>query len=165
MVIHSLNHGTRTFFAALILMVALLFTLPFAAQAQQEKPQTVPEKSTQQRTVSPEQVEKHIARLHDQLQVTAPQDAAWKDFAQVMRDNSKQMNALIDKWAQGEGKRTAVENMKAQKEMADEYAQSLSRLIPVLETLYASMSPEQKKGADMVFEHKKVRGPHKGKNS
>ena len=160
-----INHCTRSFFAASILMGALLFSVPFTAQAQQDKPQAEPEKTSQPRTLSPEQIEKHIARLHDQLQVTAPQDAVWKEFAQVMRDNSKKMNALIDKWAQGKGKRTAIENMKAQKEMADEYAQSLSRLIPALETLYASMSPEQKKGADMVFEHKKGRGPHKGKNS
>lgn len=161
----SINHGTRAFFAASVLLGALLLTLPFAALAQQDTPQAAPEKTKQQRAVSPEQVEKHIARLHDQLQVTAPQEAVWKDFAQVMRDNSKRMNALIDKWAQGKGKRTAVENLKAQNEMAGEYAQSLSRLIPVLETLYASMSPEQKKGADMVFEHEKGRVRHKGKNS
>lgn len=164
MVLCSIHPRTRAFIAASALLGALLLTLPFTAMAQQDKPKAESEKTKHYQPVTPDQIEKHIAHLHDQLQITAPEEVVWKDFAQVMRDNSTRMNALIEKWSQEKGQKNAVENLKAHAEMAEEHAQAMRKLVPALETLYNSMSPEQKKGADMVFNHGKHQEHHKGKN-
>ena len=80
--------------------------------------QAIPQKYSQ------EHVEQRVIHLHDQLQITPAQESAWKEFAQVMRDNAKAMNALIEKWAQGKDKMTALENMRAHAEMGQEHVQA-----------------------------------------
>lgn len=163
MTLCSLNPRVRAFVAVSTLVAALLVTLPLAAWAQQDKPQAKHEQGRHYGPMSEEQIEKHIVRLHDQLQITAPQEAAWNDFAQVMRDNSKRMNTLIEKWTPTKGNRTAMENLKVHSEFTDEHAQALRKLVSAFEPLYNSMSPEQKKNADQVFEQEKGKKRHKGK--
>jgi len=86
---------------------------PDRGLAQQDKPKAESETTKEYRPVTPEQIEKHTAHLHDQLQITAPEEAAGKNFSQVMRDNSHRMDALIEKWSQEKSKLNAVENVKA----------------------------------------------------
>jgi len=165
MTLRSYTPCTHAFFVAITLLGALLLTMPSGVWAKQDMAKEDLEKGKQFSPMAPEQMEKRIVHLHDVLQITQAQEAAWKDFAQVMRDNTTKMNGLMEKWSQGRGKRNALENLKAHGEMAEEHAQAIRKLIPAFETLYNSMSVEQKKGADEVFDHEKWHMHHKGKKS
>lgn len=159
----SIRPRLSMFIIVSTLMSTLILTLPFAAWALGDKPMAKSEHEKQYQPVSAEKIEKHISHLHDQLEITPPQDATWNAFAQVMRDNSTRMNALLEKWSQNRNQMTALDNLKAHGEMADEHSQGLSKLIPVFATLYNSMSEEQKKGADIAFSQHKSKELHGNK--
>ena len=164
MTLGSFTLPVRAFIAALAFAGALFLAQPFAALAQPDKTEAVPPQEKQYgQKLSPERIEQRIARLHDELKITSAQESAWKDFAQVMRDNATAMHASIQKWMQNRDKMTAPESMKAYSDMAEEHVKALSKLSSVFDPLYNSMSPDQKKNADMVFSHEKGPSRHKGK--
>ena len=76
MALCSINPRSCAFIAASALLGALLLASPFTVLAQQDKPQAAPEKAKQYRPITSEQIDKHIAKLHDKLQITAPEEAA-----------------------------------------------------------------------------------------
>jgi len=61
-------------------------TLPPAAASPPMPSQPVPGKSMEER------VENHIKRLHAQLRITPAEQPQWDQFAQVMRDNARDMD-------------------------------------------------------------------------
>jgi len=135
--------------AAIILGVFAL--VPRGAQAQQDKPaqQTAKKASVQ----PPQSIDERIEALHDKLRITGDQEAAWSNLAQVMRENSTKMQARIAHWANQAGKMSAIENLRAQSDMAVETVESFRKLIPVFETLYGTLSDDQKKAADTMFDN------------
>lgn len=98
-----------------------------------------------------ERVERRIADLHAKLLITSAQDQQWQQFAQVMRDNARNMDQTFKERAQNFQSLNAVENMQSYAEIAQRHAQDVQRLVPAFQNLYNSLSDEQKRTADQVF--------------
>ena len=58
-------------------------------------------------------VEERIKTLHTALMITPEQEELWNKVAQVMRDNSKTMEALIGARSAKAGTMTAVDDFKS----------------------------------------------------
>ena len=95
-------------------------------------------------------VEARIADLHTKLQITPAQEDQWKQVADVMRQNAKDVEAVIKERA-GMKNMTAVDNLKSYEKISGAHEDGMKRLIPPFQTLYDSMSDQQKKNADTVF--------------
>ena len=98
-----------------------------------------------------ERVEQRIANLHAKLHITSAQDQQWQQFAQVMRDNARNMDQTFRERAQNFQSLNAVENMQSYADIAQRHAQDVQRLVPAFQNLYNSLSDEQKRTADQVF--------------
>lgn len=98
-----------------------------------------------------DRVEQHITQLHAQLRITAAQQAPWDQFAEVMRDNAKDMDHLLDQRQAGFASMNAVDNMQSYAQIAQQHAQDTQKLATAFQALYGSLSDEQKKNADVVF--------------
>jgi protein CpxP len=120
---------------------------PSAAPSATAKP-TVPASKAPSAAV---RVEQHITQLHAQLHITPAQQAQWDQFAQVMRDNAKGMDQIVDQRGASLASMTAVENMQSYSQIAQQHAQDMQKLSTAFQTLYSSLSDEQKKNADEVF--------------
>jgi hypothetical protein len=137
--------------ALLASLVMPAVSLPAGAFAQPptspSRPQAAPSK-----TESPmERVEQHITDLHNQLHITAAQQAQWDPFAQVMRDNAKGMDQSLEQRGASLASMTAPENMQSYAQLAQQHAQDMQKLAAAFQTLYGSLSDEQKKSADELF--------------
>jgi len=102
-------------------------------------------------------VEERINKLHASLKITPAQEQLWQNVAQVMRENAKSMHELITAREKSAKTVNAVDDLKSYSAIADEHAAGLKKFIPPFEKLYAGMSAEQKKNADITFRGK----PHK----
>jgi periplasmic protein CpxP/Spy len=98
-----------------------------------------------------DRVEDRIKRLHDDLKITPDQESKWQAVADAMRDDSKAMQATIAERRQNRANMSAVDDLRSYQKVAETHVQGLQRLIPAFEALYDTMSPDQKKNADMVF--------------
>jgi uncharacterized membrane protein YdfJ with MMPL/SSD domain len=98
-----------------------------------------------------DRVEQRIVQLHTQLHITPAQQAQWDQFAQVMRDNAKGMDQILDQRGASLASMTAPENMQSYAQIAQQHSQDMQKLSGAFQTLYSSLSDEQKKNADEVF--------------
>jgi protein CpxP len=98
-----------------------------------------------------ERVEQRIKQLHSQLQITRAEQPQWDQFAQVMRENARDMDRAFMERAQQFRTMNAVENMRSYEQIAEEHSQRLQKLIPAFENLYNAMPEQQKRLADQVF--------------
>jgi hypothetical protein len=129
-----------------------------ALLAEAATPEAAPASS--QSTATPrsqeDRVETRIKDLHRKLKITAAQESQWNAFAQVMRENAQEVDAVLKGRAESLHKMNAVEDLRSYEKLADAHADGLKKLVPAFETLYNSMSEDQKKTADVVFaEHEK----------
>jgi hypothetical protein len=95
-------------------------------------------------------VEDRIAYLHAQLKITPAQESQWKTFADVMRGNGETMGKLFEE-RKAATNVSALDDMKQYATIAQAHADGMKRLVDAFEPLYNSMSPEQKKLADVTF--------------
>ena len=113
-------------------------------------------------------VEKRITDLHARLKITPAQEPQWNAFAEVMRNNARQMDQDYQQRSQRVQEMSAVDNMQSYAKIAEAHAQDVQKLVPAFETLYNSMSAEQKHSADQVFRsyaeraHQRHEGNRKG---
>jgi hypothetical protein len=147
-------------FSVAIILGAVLFIPPSAAMAQ-AMPAPAPAAKA---TPANNSVEARVKSLHDALQITAAQEPQWQAVAEVMRDNGKTTGALIEERMAKAKTMTAIEDLRSYEAIADAHAAGIKKLIPALETLYATMSDAQKKNADTVFRHR-LRGSQPKKKS
>jgi protein CpxP len=98
-----------------------------------------------------DRVEQHITELHAQLHITPAQQPQWDAFAQVMRDNAKNMSQALQQRGANFATMNAVQDMQSYAQLAQQHAQDTQQLATAFETLYGSLSDDQKKNADMVF--------------
>ena len=149
--------------------VATLLFLPAAALAQpRQAPASPPAEATKPAAgqSSPsaghpvsdrnatERVEQRIKELHAQLRITADERPQWDQFAQVMRENARDMDQA---WLQRAGRyqsMNAVQNMQSYEQIAEEHAQHVQKLVPAFQNLYNAMPDQQKQLADQVFRAK-----------
>ena len=106
-----------------------------------------------------DRIEKHIADMHAQLHITPAQQSEWDQFAGVMRENAAAMHDTMEKRRTGFGTMNAADNMESYARVAEQHAQNMQKLATSFKVLYASMSDEQKKNADVVF---RSHGPVQG---
>lgn len=76
-----------------------------------------------------------------------------------MRENAKEMDALTKDMAENTKDMNAVERMKFHSQITEAHLNQQKKLIPVFEALYASMSDEQKKKTDTLFQKGILRKP------
>ena len=99
----------------------------------------------------PETVEQRIAMLKTALKITPDQEAKWNKVATAMRDNATAMDKLVkDKRAKADSM-TAVDDLKTYQDFTKAHLDGLKNLTSAFESLYDSMSADQKKNADQVF--------------
>lgn len=162
------------------LATAALLSLPVAALAQSSQGQSPAARSAAPpppvAAASPmaahpaagknaqERVEQRIKELHAQLQITPAQQAQWDQFAQVMRENARDMDQAFMQRAQQFPKMNAVQNMRSYEQIAEEHTQRLQKLIPAFENLYSAMPDQQKHLADEVFRRNAERHVQRGRN-
>jgi hypothetical protein len=105
--------------------------------------------------------ERRITSLHARLHITPQQSQQWDQFTQVMRDNAREMDQVYQQRAEKLDTMTALDNMQSYAQIEQQRAQDTQKLVPPFQSLYASLSDEQKKTADQVFrsigEHMRAR--------
>jgi len=96
------------------------------------------------------EVDRQIADLKKQLKITPQQEPQFNAFAEVMRSNEQDLDKLMQ---QGGANRppNAVEDLKQAQQLAETQAAGLKRLVPAFQSLYDSLSDQQKKTADQVM--------------
>jgi periplasmic protein CpxP/Spy len=168
-----LTRRTGTLVTAMVLGTILFVLPPGATAVARDQPAPTPPPSAaaptppaaaqpaKPRRTRVDRVEAHIQALHDQMMITAAQEAQWTAVAQVMRDNAKSMSALVRDRAKKLKTMTAVDDLHSYETLAEAHAAGVKNLIPPFETLYASMSDAQKKNADAVFGRRPRHAPAK----
>ena len=96
-------------------------------------------------------VEKRIDMLRAKLKVTPEQTKPFDEFAQIMRDNSIRMEAMLDTQAKAAATMTAVDWLKAYEAVEQARAEDIGREVPAFARLYDTLAADQKKVADDVF--------------
>lgn len=125
----------------------------------QGTPQQAPRGATPQRQAAPPTAppgaagadnDRQIADLRKRLAITPAQQPQFDAFAQAMRQNAQDMNALVQQEQQNP-KPNAVEDLRSAAKLAEAEAAGLKRLLPPLQALYDSLSDQQKRTADQVL--------------
>ena len=80
-------------------------------------------------------VEARIKDLRAKLHITPAQEPQWDQFAQVMRQNARDMNQAGMNRAQQIPSMNAVQDMKSYQQLAEAHVQRLQKLIPAFEAL------------------------------
>jgi periplasmic protein CpxP/Spy len=145
----------RTFAIASLTGAALLAgsVAPTWAQTADSKDSKMPPAAAAATSTKPETVEQRIVTLKAALKVTPEQEPKWTAVAQAMRDSSVQMEKLVaTKRAIPPEKTTAVDDLKTYQEFTEVRLEGLKKVNSSFKSLYDSMTAEQKKNADMVFE-------------
>jgi len=100
--------------------------------------------------------EAQITQLQGALKITEAQQELWDNLTQVMRENAKDMDALTDaiakERAEGTQNMNAVEHMKLHSRITVAHSEQLEKFIPPFEAFYSSLSDEQKKTTDTIFQ-------------
>ncbi len=106
-----------------------------------------------------DRTEQRIANMCAKLKITAAQEDQWAKVAQVMREDAKTMDTLIQARTDHAKDMTAVDDLKSYGEITDAHADGIKKLTPAFAALYSSMSDSQKKDADALFrQHGHKRG-------
>ena len=98
-----------------------------------------------------ERVENRIKELHAQLHITPAEEPQWNQFAEVMRENAREMDQTLMQRAQQFPTMNAVQNLQSYEQLAEAHAQRVQKLVPAFENLYNAMPEQQKQLADQVF--------------
>ena len=96
-------------------------------------------------------VETRIKELHTQIGVTQAETAQWDRFAQLMRDNARDMDRILSERALQFPSMNAVQDMQSYQQVDEAHAQHLRKLVPAFQSLYEALSPEQQQKADQAF--------------
>ncbi len=91
-------------------------------------------------------VEANIAQLHQRLQITPAQEPHFQALATIMRQNAQTMSS-----AAPPANASAVEGLRLAIQYGQQEIDGMKRMLPVLQALYASLSPTQRQIADTIF--------------
>jgi hypothetical protein len=98
-----------------------------------------------------ERVEQRIKELYSQLGITPAERPQWDQFAQVMRENARDMDQAWLQRVDNFWSLNAVQNMQSYEQISEQHAQYVQKLVPAFQNLYDSMPDEQKRLADQLF--------------
>lgn len=127
-------------FYRLALPLALLAATPVFAQTA-----PAPAAAT---SVRGDHMRERLQKIHDRLAITPAQQPQWDAVLAALRENAQAMRANPASAALRTGKLTAVQDLNAAADLARARADGLQRMIPSVEALYASLSPDQQHAAD-----------------
>ena len=98
-------------------------------------------------------IEGRIAFLRAELKITDAQAPAFERVAEAMRENVKDMAQLHEQHRADRDKpQTAVERLEMMEKFGELHTQHEQRFLAAFKPLYDSLSDEQKKTADELFE-------------
>jgi len=100
----------------------------------------------------PETVEQRISTLKTALKITPDQEGKWNAVASAMRDNASMMEKVIKEKRDKMASMNAVEDLKTYEDITKAHLDGLKNLSSAFKSLYDTMTPEQKKNADKVFD-------------
>lgn len=150
----KINNPTTYVLATAAFLSAAVFAQTLPAIASDQAPiQLVSNDTSKPGHASVDRVEGRITDLHNKLHITADQTGPWNNFAGVMRDNAKKIREILADKSQNATTMTAVDVLHSYQKLAQAHVDGLAQLVPAFETLYASMSDDQKKAADAMFRH------------
>jgi len=92
-----------------------------------------------------------IAFLQAELEITDSQKPVFDAYAAVLKDNLENMHAMRQSMMGAMSAKTPVERLVAHLSMMEGRTESLQKVKPKLEALYAALNDEQKKKADAVL--------------
>jgi protein CpxP len=98
-----------------------------------------------------QRVDRRIAELHARLHITAAEEPQWRQFADAMRDNVRQMAQALAEREEKFRSMNAVENMQSYSAIAEQHAKNMERLVPAFQNLYNSLTDQQKHTADQLW--------------
>jgi hypothetical protein len=139
--------------ALVISAVAFFVTIAFAIANPSHVVSADPAQKPPAKVSKVDRTEARIKDLQAKLKITPAQEELWNKVTQVMRDNAKTMDTLIQARLEKAKTMTTVEDLKSYSEITQAHADGLKNFIPVFEALYASMSDDQKKEADTLFRY------------
>lgn len=139
--------------AALAFVGASMFsmTLPALAQGPSMPEPDHAQMSEKMRKHMQERMEKHRAMMHDQLKITAEQEAAWKTFTEATSHNMKDMMQARPDRKQMEGM-SAPAMMEQHLERSKAHLATMQKHLDALKTFYAVLNPEQQKTFDRLHQ-------------
>jgi hypothetical protein len=138
--------------ATLVVVLVAFLSIFFFANADNSFAASGKKKSTAvAKTTAVEHTEARIKELKSELKITDAQEVLWNNFAQVMRENAKDMDAITKDKAESSKTMNAVEHMKFHSQITEARLNQQKKLIPPFEALYAGLSDEQKKVTDTIF--------------
>jgi hypothetical protein len=133
----------------LVVFLSAIFSaqpnISFAASAKKKSPAVV-------KMSAVDYTEARIKELRGALKITADQEELWNNLIGVMRENAKGMDALTKEKAESKKTTNAVERIKLHSEITKAHLDQLEKFIPPFEAFYDSMSDEQKKITDTIFQ-------------
>ena len=134
--------------------------LPQLAWSQAAAPQAQTQgQQAPQRQMRPSRIEGRIAFLRAELKITNAQAAAFDNVANAMRENDRVMRAAFEARQQQQGQPSnLLDRLDRRQKGAEAMASATSRLKAAWAPLYASLSDDQKKTADELYE---PRGAHR----
>jgi hypothetical protein len=91
-------------------------------------------------------VEANIAEFRQRLAITPAQEPQFNALANVMRENARMMPA-----APPPTTLSAVEGLRLAIQYGQQEINSMRRMLPALQALYATLSPAQRQAADQMF--------------
>jgi LTXXQ motif family protein len=109
-----------------------------------------PRASQKQFPVDEALLEARISKLHKDLQITRAEEPQFAAFADTMRSSARAMHAVLLEQIKNMDLKAVNALLFYQKRVAIEN-ESLKKLVPAFQTLYANMSNQQKVDADAIF--------------
>jgi len=100
-----------------------------------------------------DRVELRISDMHNKLKITQAQEEQWGKVAEVMREDAKTMDALVQTRRDHAKDATAIDDLTSYSNITAAHADGIKSLIPVFTVLYSGMSDPQKQAADSMFRH------------
>ena len=138
------------------MIAALLVSSVFGVAAAQTSPPASHSPAAMMRSDAKRDaaVERHIAELHAKLNITGAEETQWKEVAETMRENAKDLDLSIDKRVAAGSTASAIDDLNSYAEIAQTHANGVKKLAVAFSSLYSVMSDDQKKQADEVFSHR-----------
>lgn len=104
-----------------------------------------------------ERVEARLAYIRTALKIAPAQQPQWDAYANLVRKNAQEMEQRFKSWRSAEGGRpqrvrpNAIERMERVQSFHAAAVTRINALLAVEKPLYAALSPEQRKVADVVL--------------
>ena len=98
-----------------------------------------------------ERVDARIKEMHARLNITPAQEPLWQRVTQIMEDNTKTLDALIQARIDQAKTMTAIDDLQSYRAITEAHAEGMKKLLPAFEALYASLADAQKHTADIIF--------------